>query len=121
MENTQSASSPARISIVQGIPVVEIIGRLDHVTAPLIDAQTASIYAGRCERVLLDFSAVTYISSAGLRSVLKIIKLTAGGGGRVSIFAIPSRVMEIMEISGFLTLVDSYPDRESALKACVLS
>jgi anti-anti-sigma factor len=121
MESTRPASSPARVTIIQRIPVVEVIGRLDHIAAPLIDAQTASLFVVRYERVLLDFSAVTYISSAGLRSVLKIIKLATAGGGRVGVFSIPPRVMEIMEISGFLTLVDIYPEREAALKECAIS
>jgi anti-anti-sigma factor len=119
MESTQPASAPARITFVQGIPVVEVIGRLDVARAPLFDAQTSVVFAERRARVLLDMSAATYISSAGLRSILKMIKACDAGGGRVGMFAIPPQILEILEISGFQTLMDIYPERETALKECV--
>jgi anti-anti-sigma factor len=116
MESSQPASAPARVSLVQGIPVVEIIGRLDVLSAPLFDEQAASLFAGQCERVLLDCSALTYISSAGLRSILKLIKLCSAGRGRVGMFAVAPNILEIIEISGFQALLDIYPERETALK-----
>jgi anti-anti-sigma factor len=119
MESTQPSSGPARVSFVQGIPVVEIIGRLDVASAPLLDAQTAPLFTQHRARVLIDMSQTAYISSAGLRSILKMIKLSATGGGRVGLFAVPPQIMEILEISGFQTLMDIYPDRETALKECV--
>ena len=121
MESTQPESGPARITFTQRIPVIEIIGRLDVTSAPLLDTQTASLFTGPCERVLFDLSATTYISSAGLRSILKIIKLSAARGGRVGMFGVSPHILEIIEISGFQALMDVYPDRETALKECVAS
>ena len=121
MESTKPASGPARIAHIQGIPVVEVSGRLDTFSAPLFDVQTSSLFADRCQRVLFDLSAATYLSSAGLRSILKVIKLTAPGGGRVGMFSISPQVLEIIEISGFQALMDIYPDRETALRECVAS
>jgi len=66
-------------------------------------------------RILVDLSAVTYISSAGLRSILRLIKHTAVHGGRTGIFGGAAQVMEVFEISGFGPLLDVYPDRENAL------
>lgn len=117
MESTRLAS--ARVAYVQGIPVVEVTGRLDVASAPLFDAETASVCTDRRDRVLLDCSALTYVSSAGLRSILKMIKATAVHGGRVGMFAVSPQILEVIEISGFQTLVDMYPDRETALKNCV--
>jgi hypothetical protein len=34
-------------------------------------------------------------------------------------FAITTPILEILEISGFQTLIDIYPDGETALKECV--
>lgn len=119
MESTSPSSGPARITFVQGIPVVEVIGRLDVVSAPLFDVQTTPLFAQHRARVLVDMSGTAYISSAGLRSILKMIKLCATGGGRVGMFAITPPIVEILEISGFQTLLDIYPDRETALKECV--
>src|SRR5215472_997276 len=104
MESTQPASAPSHVTCVQGVPVVEIRGRLDTASAPAFDAQTASLFGDGCRRVLLDLSLVTYISSAGLRSILKMIKLSAARGSRVGVFSIPPQIFEVIEISGLQTL-----------------
>jgi len=66
-------------------------------------------------RVLLDFSGMTYISSAGLSSILRIVRGTAVRGGRTGVFAVPAHILEVIEISGFRAMIDIYQDRESAL------
>jgi anti-anti-sigma factor len=116
MDSTSPATGPAHVTCVQGIPVVAICGRLDTTNSPVFDAQTASVFCDRWARVLLDMSATTYVSSAGLRSILRIIKHAAGCGGRVGVFGAPAPILEIIEISGFQSLMDIYPDRDTALK-----
>ena len=116
MHSTSPASVPAHVVCTQGVPVVAISGRLDTTSAPAFDAQTASLLEEKHARVLLDLSAVTYVSSAGLRSILKIIKHTAASGGRTGVFSVPAQILEVIEISGFQPLLDIYPDRESALQ-----
>ena len=119
MDSTYSVPAPAHVTCVEGIPIIAVCGRLDTTTSAVFDARTASVFADRCARVLLDMSGATYLSSAGLRSILKIIKHAAGCGGRVGMFAVPAPILEIIEISGFQALVDMYPDRDTALKESV--
>lgn len=109
------ASVPASIVCVQGIPVVSISGRLDTVSAPVFDAQVAALFEEKHVRILLDASAMTYVSSVGLRSILRIIKHTSQSGGRAGIFSVPTQILEVIEISGFQRLLDIYPDKETAL------
>jgi anti-anti-sigma factor len=115
MTNTSTGPLPAQIECVRGIPVMVMMGRLDTTNAPLFDAQAASFLAEARRRVLLDLSGLTYISSAGLRSIIRIIKHTAVCGGRTGIFAVPAHILELIEISGFQPLIDIYPDHETAL------
>jgi len=97
--------------------VVAISGRLDTTSAPVFDAQLAPLLAQPRPRILLNLEGVSYISSAGLRSVLQLVKHTAAHKGRVGMFAAPPHIMEVIEISGFPSLLDVYPDRTSALSA----
>ena len=106
---------PVRIECVPGIPVMEITGRLDSANSPLFDAQAAPFLSGEYTRVLLDFSGMTYISSAGLGSIMRIVRGTAARGRRTGIFAVPAHILELIEISGFRAMIDIYQDRESAL------
>jgi anti-anti-sigma factor len=103
------------IQYVEGLPVIALSGRLDTLAAPLLDLEMASILAEPRKRMLLDLAGVTYISSAGLRSILTLVKHTSRNGGRLGLVAIPSQIMEIIEISGFPSLLDIYSDRASAL------
>lgn len=115
MNSTSPESVPAQIECVRGIPVMAIKGRLDATNAPLFDAQAAPLLAEAPKRILLDLSGLMYISSAGLGSIIRILKQTLLCGGRMGIFAVPAQIREIIEISGFEHLLDIYPDRETAL------
>ena len=107
----------ATIEHIPNLLLVAVEGRLDTATAPAFDKQLAPLLAEPRPRILLDLARVTYISSAGLRSILQLIKHTATHGGRVSVVAAPPHILEVIEISGFPGLLDLHPDRESALSA----
>jgi anti-anti-sigma factor len=115
MHSNSPGSVPAHVVCIHGIPVVSLTGRLDTASSPAFDSQIAELFEEKHQRILLDFSELTYISSMGLRSLLKIVKHTAQSGGRTGIFSVPGRILEVIEISGFQSLLDIYPDRESAL------
>jgi anti-anti-sigma factor len=95
--------------------VIGVNGRLDTVSAPQFDQRVALALAESRARILVDMSGVSYISSAGLRSILHLVKHAAENGGRVGLFSVPAPVMEVLEISGFPSRLDVYPDRASAL------
>jgi anti-sigma B factor antagonist len=95
--------------------LIAISGRLDTNTAPEFDAQVTPLLAQPNPNIVVDLSGVTYISSAGLRSILQLVKHTAAHGGRVGLFGAPSHILEVIEISGFPALLDLYPNRESAI------
>ena len=105
----------ATIEHAGSLLVVGVSGRLDTATAPVFDAQMAPLLAQPRPKILLDLAGVAYISSAGLRSILQLIKHAAAHGGRVGIFAAPPHIHEVIEISGFPALLDLYPDRASAV------
>ena len=95
--------------------LVEVSGRLDTATAPIFDAKLAPALAEPRPRIVVDLSGVAYISSADLRSMLQLVKFTSAHGGRVGIFGAPPHIMEVIEISGFPSLMDIYPDKATAL------
>ena len=60
------------------------------------------------ERVVIDFSQVSYISSAGLRAVLVVAKVLQRRKGTLCIFAAQSSVRDIFAISGFDRIVEIF-------------
>lgn len=115
MSSPSPERSIATIEDAQGVPVVAIMGRLDTQSAPAFDAQTAVLLGEPFPHILFDMQWMTYISSMGLRSILRLIKHAALSGGRAAAFSVPPTMLEVLEISGFSTLMDIYMDRESAL------
>ena len=97
--------------------VVTITGRLDTLTAPAFDSQMKQALAEPRPRILIDASGVSYISSAGLRSIQQLMKHAEAHGGRVGLFAVPPPIMQVLGISGFPALLDIFPDRAAALGA----
>jgi anti-anti-sigma factor len=103
------------IEYLPDLLIIALEGRLDTGSAPEFDAELSSVLSTPRPNILLDLAAVTYISSAGLRSILQLVKHTSAHGGRLGIFAAPPHIMEVIEMSGFPSLLDIYDDREAAL------
>lgn len=79
--------------------ILNVSGRLDTTTAPSLEAAVAESVAA-CEHLVLDFAGLEYISSAGLRVILKAQKAMAAKGG-MKLLHVNETIMEIFEITGF--------------------
>lgn len=99
----------------RGFTVIATEGRVDTVTAPKFEEYcNAAIDAG-ARRVVIDFTNVAYISSAGLSSVLGVAKSAARAGGTFAIVGLSGMVKEIFAISGFDAIVPVKADLEEAI------
>lgn len=82
---------------------IEIIGRLDTTTAPQLEEEiTASI--GGINKLVLDFGQLEYISSAGLRVLLKSQKAMSRQGKMVIVNA-SETIREVFELTGFMDIL----------------
>ncbi len=78
---------------------VALEGRLDTTTAPELEASLKESLEGVTE-LTFDFSALEYISSAGLRVLLSAQK-TMTKQGSMKITGVSEVIMEIFEVTGF--------------------
>ena len=74
-------------------------GRLDTITAPELEAALGKELDG-VEELIFDFSALEYISSAGLRVLLSAQK-QMNGQGTMKVTGVGEVIMEIFEVTGF--------------------
>jgi len=81
----------------------QIVGRLDTTTAPALEAELAKFQD--VEEVVFDFSALDYISSAGLRVLLSEQKLMNSKKGKMIIKNVNDTVMEVLQITGFVDIL----------------
>ena len=96
------------------IHIVAIAGSLDSTTAPEAQKSLDAVLAD-AKKVLLDFSGLDYISSAGLRVLLGAAKKLRASGGTLGIFGLNQSVREVFEISGFSTILSVYQSEAEAL------
>ncbi|MEO7367665.1 MAG: STAS domain-containing protein [Gemmatimonadaceae bacterium] len=98
------------------IHIVAISGSMDSTTSPEAQKSLDAILAG-AKKVVLDFSQLDYISSAGLRVLLGAAKKLRASGGTLRIFGLNQSVREVFEISGFSAILSVYPSEAEALSA----
>lgn len=82
-------------------------GKIDAVTSPLLEEEIAGQLEGITE-LDIDFGAVEYISSAGLRTLLYFQQLLEEANGTLTVRNVPKIVMTIFEVTDFtdvLTIV----------------
>ena len=98
------------------ILVLRPVGRIDNDTSPDFQSRLLSgLTAGAT--VLVDFSAVEYISSAGLRALMMGSKQSKAANGKLAVAALGPVVKEIFEISRFAMVVQVFDTPADALAA----
>lgn len=93
--------------------VIAIEGRLDASTAR--DFEAAIMAAVGTGPVVLDFTEVDYISSAGLRVLLLALKALTAKGRRLALAMPNPDVMDVIKLTGFDKLLDCHDGVEAAL------
>ena len=82
---------------------LKIIGRLDTTTAPELENAIDGCVAG-IQELVLDCSALDYVSSAGLRVILKAQKLM-NAQGSMKLTGVNETIMEVFDITGFADIL----------------
>ena len=97
--------------------LIGLAGRIDSTNSGQIEAAILDRVRQGATRVVLDFSRLDYISSAGLRVVLILAKKLKQTGGRLAVCALKPNIHSIFEVSGFLPLLKVCATSEEALDA----
>lgn len=98
-----------------GRAVAVLDGRLDTATAAMTEAKLLEML--KAGPVIADLSAVRYVSSAGLRVLLKAAKQAKEGGTSFAVVGLQAPVREVFEISGFDKIIPAFATRAEAAAA----
>lgn len=85
------------------VVTLKIVGRLDTSTAPALEAAVDSC-ATDIKELILDCSALEYVSSAGLRVILKAQK-QMNVQGCMKLIGVNENIMEVFDITGFADIL----------------
>lgn len=85
--------------------ILDVIGRLDTVTAPALEKEIGDLLVDS-HNLNLNFAELEYVSSAGLRVLLMAQKAVSAGNGTLTIANVCEEVMEVLEITGFADILN---------------
>ncbi len=101
------------------ILVLRMAGRLDAHGAKALDDILATALDHEVAGLVLDLPSVSYLSSAGVRSLLAALKALKGRGGVLALAGTGDYCRKVLEMSGLLPSFAMLPDSASAMDFCL--
>lgn len=95
--------------------VVDVVGKLDTQTAGSAMDQLQQYLGVDKGNLLINLSGLDFVSSSGLRVILRAAKQVRASGGNMKVCGARGVVKEVLEISGFDSLLDLHEDEDQAL------
>ena len=99
--------------------ILVIGGRVDTEAASQLERVWRQWLLPSDRNLILDFTGLQYISSAGLASILVASKEVDQLGGRLLVCGLPARIKSIFVLVGFDSLFPLFEDCTVALADCV--
>jgi anti-anti-sigma factor len=99
-----------------GASIVTVNGRVDSETASQLDNALAQLTAGGKNKIVLDLKGVEYISSAGLRAIVKAGQAAQKTGGELRLADVSEAVETVLRTVGMLQMFKLYTTSGKAAK-----
>ena len=112
MEKDQIKTSS---EIVQGIPILNIVGDIDIYTAPRFKEGITELIAQGYTNILIDMAGVDFMDSSGFGTLLSATKPLRPVGGSLSLSGCNEAITRMLEITRLNTLFNVYKNRGDAL------
>jgi anti-sigma B factor antagonist len=85
----------------KGVTVFMLKGRVDTTGAAEMDQALQAVVSEGKRKMVLDMGQVSYISSAGLRTLADIVTTNREAGGDLKLVALNPKVLRVLRIIGF--------------------
>ncbi len=101
---------------IKDVTVFALSGRLDSNTSPDFETKIMDTISGGEKKMVVDFTGLDYISSAGMRVILKATKELKNQGGGIILCSMKDYVKEVFEIAGFDSFITIVETKDQALE-----
>lgn len=98
------------------ILLLHIKGRLDAISSPTAEKKILDQITDGHHKLVLDFTDVDYLSSAGMRLLLRTTKKLKTVSGKLIVCSVTSNVMDVLKMSGFDHVIELSSTSEEALQ-----
>ena len=89
---------------------LKVIGRIDGATSSEFDSQISALCSEKHRRIIIDFTEVTYLSSAGLRVFISNQKKLKAIDGELMLYNMNETVEEVFKLSGLNSIFKTIQD-----------
>jgi len=97
--------------------VVAVNGRLDGIYSSAFANQVGALITGTNPKILIDFAEIDFVTSAGLRAMLLLVKKANEAGSVFALCGVNDQVRQVLDISGFTAMFRIHPGRAEGLAA----
>jgi len=99
----------------EGVALLDLDGGLDHTTTDEFVRRMQDLLQQGTSRVVLDLEHLTYASSLGLASLVRVHHHYATRGGKIAFAGLHSAVATLLRVSRLDRLFDLYPTVQEAV------
>lgn len=96
------------------ILIITIEGSIDSKTASEVQQKILEATVD-CDNVIIDFTKVDFVSSAGLRVLLMVYRQLKVKNGKVILVGVSEEIMEVMSMTGFINFFEIIDTVKNAL------
>jgi len=101
---------------VDGVLVVVLEGRMDAYGALALDEALDSLIQDKDSSVVFNMDGVSYLSSGGIRTFLRIERMMRDRGGHIRLCNVNPYPLEVLKMAGFDQIFSLYPTMEDAME-----
>lgn len=87
------------------IQIIRIEGKIDSDSVKSLEENLFNLIKHDYKKLALDFKGIEFISSSGIRSLLKLVRKIDNNNGCLVVYNVRSQIKEIFEISGIDNLI----------------
>lgn len=101
---------------VSNVSVLDLSGYLDAHTAPILEDAFAKLIDQNKFNIIVNFSSLDYISSAGLGVFMAFIDKVRSNSGDIKLTSMSKKIFNIFDLLGFPLLYEIFNDDTEAIQ-----
>lgn len=94
------------LTYLEGVAHVALVGELDLASVPRFEAVVAAAFV-RADRCVIDFGALEFVDSSGIRALLRARRRAAESGGTIEFAHATPAVTRVLADAGVEHVLDS--------------
>src|SRR5512146_133630 len=97
---------------VPGISVLKVEGRVDSQSTHQLEEALTALLKADCSKIVVNLKGVDFMSSAGLRALVRAYQAAQKAGGSLRLAAVPEEIESVMYTVGLNQILVSYPTEQ---------